>query len=74
MSSLLTFPPIDGDPWIGLVAAALLAPVAYTEPDPVWVWYRSSEGCPDGAAFIARLAELGQAARLARWGIASTSW
>jgi hypothetical protein len=53
--------------WQLALAAALLAPVAYTEPDPVWVWYRSSEGCPDGA-FIARLAELGQAARLASVG------
>jgi hypothetical protein len=34
----------------------------------VWVWYRTSEGCPDGEAFVSRLAELGKTARLARVG------
>jgi hypothetical protein len=32
------------------------------------VWYRSSEGCPDGAAFIDRLARLGRSASLASVG------
>jgi hypothetical protein len=32
------------------------------------VWYRSSDGCPDGAAFIARLAGLGNTLRLAKVG------
>jgi hypothetical protein len=35
---------------------------------PTSVWYRSSEGCPEGAVFIARLAELGRRATLARVG------
>jgi hypothetical protein len=34
----------------------------------VSVWYRSSEGCPDGSAFLARLGELGRTARLANVG------
>jgi hypothetical protein len=34
----------------------------------VWVWYRTSEGCPDGEAFVSRLSALGKAARLARVG------
>jgi hypothetical protein len=43
-------------------------PAAGAEPPPVWVWYRSSEGCPDGASFVSRLSELGNAARLASVG------
>ena len=35
---------------------------------PLTIWYRSSEGCPDGAVFVARLAELGRRAMLARVG------
>ena len=38
------------------------------EPAPVWVWYRTSEGCPDGASFVTRLNDLGQSARLAGVG------
>lgn len=38
------------------------------EPAPVWVWYRTSEGCPDGEAFVTRLNDLGQSARLAGAG------
>ncbi len=34
----------------------------------MWVWYRTSEGCPDGEAFVSRLSELGKTARLARVG------
>lgn len=34
----------------------------------VSVWYRSSEGCPDGPAFIQRLRELGRSATLASVG------
>lgn len=34
----------------------------------MWVWYRTSEGCPDGEAFVSRLAALGKAARLASVG------
>lgn len=50
---------------LGLLAAST---AAGAEPAPVWVWYRTSEGCPDGEAFVSRLAELGKAARLARVG------
>jgi hypothetical protein len=35
---------------------------------PLRIWYRSSEGCPDGSVFVARLLELGRAATLARVG------
>jgi hypothetical protein len=35
---------------------------------PVSIWYRSSEGCPDGAAFIARLSALGRQSALANVG------
>lgn len=34
----------------------------------VRIWYRSSDGCPDGEAFVARLQALGRAATLARVG------
>jgi hypothetical protein len=44
-------------------SAAASAPNA-----PTSVWYRSSEGCPEGAVFIARLAELGRPATLASVG------
>src|SRR5688572_7676309 len=33
----------------------LAPPAAGAEPAPVWVWYRTSEGCPDGEAFVSRL-------------------
>jgi hypothetical protein len=51
----------------GLVLGVWASSV-HAEPAPVWVWYRNSEGCPDGSSFVARLAELGQAARLAGVG------
>jgi hypothetical protein len=35
---------------------------------PIRVWYRSSEGCPDGSRFVGRLGELGRHATLARVG------
>jgi hypothetical protein len=35
---------------------------------PVSIWYRSSEGCPDGVAFLSRLEELRRNARLASVG------
>lgn len=43
-------------------------PASGAEPAPVWVWYRTSDGCPDGEAFVSRLSELGKTARLARVG------
>ena len=60
------------------VAAALATRwVAAAEPDAggavqdgaaIRVWYRSSEGCPDGSRFVGRLSELGRRATLARVG------
>lgn len=32
------------------------------------IWYRSSDGCPDGAAFLERLDQLGRSARMADAG------
>ena len=54
--------------WVTFVALSVHAASAHAEPEPVWVWYRTSEGCPDGAAFVSRLSELGKAARLASVG------
>jgi len=34
----------------------------------VKIWYRTTDGCPDGSAFLARLRELGRNARLASVG------
>jgi hypothetical protein len=57
--------------WLGAVPALLLwergAPAADASR-PVSVWYRSSEGCPDGQAFVERLHELGRTAALANVG------
>jgi hypothetical protein len=44
------------------------SPTASAPSAPTSVWYRSSEGCPEGAVFIARLAELGRPATLAGVG------
>jgi hypothetical protein len=54
----------------GSAASADPSGAADSEPEPatVGVWYRSSEGCPDGSAFLARLRELGRSARLASVG------
>ena len=55
-----------------VVAGSCFATVTSTvcalsaEPEGPVVWYRSSEGCPDGAAFLARLRSRAQGARLAR--------
>jgi hypothetical protein len=54
--------------WQAGLMALLGAGVAHAEAPPVWVWYRTSEGCPDGVAFVEHLAALGQDARLARVG------
>jgi hypothetical protein len=43
----------------------MISAVARAEPLSPVIWYRSSEGCPDGAAFIARLRGAASAARLA---------
>jgi hypothetical protein len=52
------------------VGAALVLGAASAQADqaPVWVWYRTSAGCPSGDAFVARLSELGHSARLAKVG------
>jgi hypothetical protein len=54
----------------GAPAAAQLAAVTTTPATPAAlnIWYRSSEGCPDGPVFVTRLAELGRRATLARVG------
>lgn len=50
-------------------ASATAAPSqAATSTDASRVWYRGSEGCPDGAAFIGLLRRLGRATSLARVG------
>ncbi len=51
-------------------AVAPPAPAATAHPPAaaVSVWYRSSEGCPDGASFLARLGQLGRTAALAGVG------
>jgi hypothetical protein len=68
-----------GVPWLrGLVGVALLSTLAQAQPEAAGsapapdaalsIWYRSSEGCPEGSVFVARLAELGRRATLARVG------
>lgn len=54
----------------GSAASVGSSQAADSGPDgaPVGVWYRNSEGCPDGSAFLARLRELGRNARLASVG------
>jgi hypothetical protein len=62
-----------------VVAVVATSPSARAEPGaapasaaasagPVRVWYRSSEGCPDGAAFLERLRAFGRSAVLAGVG------
>jgi hypothetical protein len=45
-----------------------LPALAAAQGAPIHVWYRASEGCPEGAVFVARLAQLGHAAELAQVG------
>lgn len=52
--------------WVAL--AGLVVAPARAEDEVVSVWYRSSEGCPNGDEFVKRLAALGRAARLAGAG------
>jgi hypothetical protein len=53
--------------WAALVFAVAM-PASAEPPDPAVVWYRSSEGCPDGPEFMARLGERASLARLAEAG------
>jgi hypothetical protein len=55
-----------GAPACAVAAEPLPGPAA-AEP-ALRIWYRSSEGCPDGAAFIALLGRLGRAGSLAGVG------
>lgn len=61
-------------PWLQLatLSAGLTssagAGVAAEAPGPVKIWYRGSEGCPDGQDFVARLQQLGRPAVLAGVG------
>jgi hypothetical protein len=58
------------------MGVALLSRVAQAQPEgeapapdaALSIWYRSSEGCPEGSVFVGRLAELGRRATLARVG------
>jgi len=63
----VTFPALA--PWASSAALASepLAAAPAAEPS-LRIWYRSSEGCPDGAAFIALLGRLGRAGSLAGVG------
>jgi hypothetical protein len=49
-------------------AAPALPEAVRASPEAVRVWYRSSEGCPDGAAFLERLRAFGRSAVLAGVG------
>lgn len=49
-------------------AAAAPSPSAPSPPDSAHIWYRSSESCPDGAAFIELLRRFGRETSLARVG------
>jgi hypothetical protein len=49
----------------------LLASVASAQPEarePAVLWYRSSEGCPDGASFLATIGTQASLLRLAQAG------
>jgi hypothetical protein len=56
--------------WSSAVQAtsATAPPLQAVSNGLVWVWYRSSEGCPDGSAFIGLLRRLGRTASLASVG------
>ena len=47
---------------------ATVVPASAQPSSPVVVWYRSSEGCPDGSEFMARLGERASSTRLAEAG------
>jgi hypothetical protein len=52
-----------------LAAVLVLAPAtAKAEAQRVHIWYRHTEGCPDGSEFLARLQGLGREAALAQVG------
>jgi hypothetical protein len=51
-----------------VAACGLLAPHADAQERPPLIWYRSSDGCPDGAAFVARLRGAAAGAKLAGAG------
>jgi hypothetical protein len=55
-----------GSPPLASAAEPLAA--ARAAEQPLRIWYRSSEGCPDGAAFVGLLGRLGRAASLAGVG------
>jgi hypothetical protein len=54
---------------LSLLWAAPAGALESTESsDTLQIWYRSSDGCPDGSAFVLRLNQLGRPARLASVG------
>ena len=50
------------------VVCLLTNPAQALEPAPPSIWYRSSEGCPDGSAFVERLHGAAEGAKLATAG------
>jgi hypothetical protein len=57
--------PVIGE---GVPGPRASATVAAPEAHPLRVWYRGSEGCPDGSTFLASLGRLGRTAQLAGAG------
>src|SRR4051812_29552357 len=59
-------------PWLQLATLSVFlgasAGAGAEEDQPVSVWYRGSDGCPDGQDFVRRLRELGRPAALANVG------
>ncbi len=49
-----------------VVLSATITSVGFAEGDAPVIWYRSSDGCPDGASFLARLRGRAAGARLAQ--------
>lgn len=53
---------------LALFATWFAAPKTAAAREEVSIWYRSSEGCPDGAEFLAKLGSMPHTARLANVG------
>src|SRR5262245_27065851 len=55
-------------PALALYTCACLWTLSARAAEPVAIWYRSAEGCPDGAAFLLELERRATPARLAGMG------
>jgi hypothetical protein len=53
---------------LGIVLGSAFLVSSSAAAQPVAIWYRSGEGCPDGAAFLLKLAERAAAGHLAGQG------